>query len=61
MAIPVIIVFEDVTPNEYVVLEIQPLNYNSISDYDHTTGASDPDGVAHAGDPDNEIQVTLCA
>jgi len=51
--------FEDQTPGEYVVLEIQPVNYNSISDYDHSTNASDPDGGAQAGDPDNEIQVTL--
>src|SRR5205085_2951097 len=28
-------------------------------DYDLTTGASDPDGVASANDPDNEIPVTL--
>ncbi len=51
--------FEDVTPGEYIVSEIQPANYNSLSDYDHSTGASDPDGVAQAGDPDNEIQVTV--
>jgi len=51
--------FEDVTPGEYVVFEVQPANYNSVSDYDHSTGASDPDGTPSANDPDNEIAVTL--
>ncbi|HJW27960.1 MAG TPA: SdrD B-like domain-containing protein, partial [Saprospiraceae bacterium] len=51
--------FEDVTPGEYVVFEVQPPFYNSISDYDHTTTAPDTDGGALAGDPDDEIQVTL--
>ncbi|MEO5905356.1 MAG: SdrD B-like domain-containing protein [Saprospiraceae bacterium] len=50
--------FEDVTPGEYVVLEIQPLNYSSVSDYDHTTG-SDPDGNDSADGPDNQVPVTL--
>ncbi len=41
------------------MFEVQPANYNSVSDYDHTTGVSDPDGFASADDPDNEIPVTL--
>ncbi len=52
--------FEDVTPGEYVVVEIQPANYSSISDYDHSTG-SDPDGDDQADGPDDEIPVTLLA
>jgi protocatechuate 3,4-dioxygenase beta subunit len=51
--------FEDVTPGEYVVVETQPPFYFSVSDYDHTTNASDPDGLASGNDPDNEIPVTL--
>jgi len=51
--------FEDVTPGEYIVVEIQPANYNSVSDYDHTTGPTDPDGTPGPNDPDDEIAVTL--
>jgi protocatechuate 3,4-dioxygenase beta subunit len=51
--------FEDVMPAEYVVVEIQPANYSSVSDYDHTVNASDPDGAAQPNDPDDQIQVTL--
>ncbi|MEO6132807.1 MAG: SdrD B-like domain-containing protein, partial [Saprospiraceae bacterium] len=51
--------FEDVTPGEYVVVEIQPPFYNSVSDYDHSTGAFDPDGDDSADGPDNEVPVTL--
>jgi hypothetical protein len=51
--------FEDVTPGEYIVHEVQPVNYTSVSDYDHTTGAGDPDGAPSANDPDDEIAVTL--
>ena len=51
--------FEDVKPGEYVVVETQPANYNSVSDYDHTTSSPDTDGYASGNDPDNEIPVTL--
>ncbi|HJW31530.1 MAG TPA: hypothetical protein VJ508_20010, partial [Saprospiraceae bacterium] len=51
--------FEDVTPGEYVVVEIQPQYYDNVSDYDHTTSGSDPDGNDQADGPDNEIPVTL--
>ncbi len=51
--------FEDVTPDEYVVKETQPISYYSVSDYDHTTSASDPDGGIMAWDPNDQIQVTL--
>jgi hypothetical protein len=51
--------FEDVTPAEYVVFEVQPNYYNSVSDYDHTTTAPDTDGGPSLNDPDNEIPVTL--
>ena len=51
--------FEDVTPGEYVVFEIQPLSYSSVSDYDHSTTAPDTDGYASGNDPDNEIACTL--
>jgi len=51
--------FEDITPGEYVVVETQPVNFNSVSDYDYTTSASDPDGNDQADGADNEIPVTL--
>ncbi len=51
--------FEDVTPGEYVVFEVQPISYSSVSDYDHTTVAPDTDGYASGNDPDNEIPCTL--
>ena len=35
--------FEDITPGEYIVVETQPINFYSISDYDHTTTAPDTD------------------
>ena len=47
--------FEGITPGEYVISEIQPINYNSVSDYDHTTTAPDTDGQPSGNDPDNEI------
>ena len=46
--------FEDITPGEYVVVEIQPVNYNSVSDYDHTTPASDTDGDDSGDGADDE-------
>jgi protocatechuate 3,4-dioxygenase beta subunit len=49
----------NITPGEYVLSEIQPANYNSISDYDTSTGGSDNDGQPSLNDPDNEIAVTL--
>jgi protocatechuate 3,4-dioxygenase beta subunit len=51
--------FENVMPGEYVVFEVQPLNYYSVSDYDHSTNAPDTDGYASGDDPDDEIPVTL--
>ena len=51
--------FEDVIPGEYVIAEVHPANYFSVSDFDASTGSFDPDGGAQAGDPDNEIAVTL--
>ena len=51
--------FEDVPAGEYVVFEVQPANYNSVSDYDHSTMAPDTDGYAGLNDPDDMIPVTL--
>ena len=51
--------FEDLPPDEYIVFEVQPANYNSVSDYDESIDGSDMDGAASADDPDNEIPVTL--
>ncbi|MDX1408970.1 MAG: carboxypeptidase-like regulatory domain-containing protein, partial [Saprospiraceae bacterium] len=52
--------FEDVEPRDYVLVEIQPLNYDDVSDYDHTTGAFDPDGVdTSLVLADNDIPVTV--
>ena len=36
--------FSDVVPGVYVVVEEQPANYNSVDDFDRTTGPLDPDG-----------------
>src|SRR5690606_18118420 len=53
--------FEDVYHGDYVVVQIHPANYESVSDYDHSTGASDPDGNDSALGPNNWIPVTLLA
>lgn len=53
--------FEDVEHGTYVLVEIQPANYDDISDYDHTTGAFDPDGDDQGQGPDNNIPVVLAA
>ncbi len=52
-------IFEDYTPGEYVIVEIQPANYGNVSDYDHTTTAPDTDGDDSADGWDNQIPVTL--
>jgi protocatechuate 3,4-dioxygenase beta subunit len=51
--------FEDVPAGEYVVYEIQPPFYNSVSDYDHTTTPPDTDGYAAIADPDDMIPATV--
>ncbi len=54
------IIASQMWPRENMLfLKFNLLFYLDVSDYDHTTGASDPDGGPKAGDPDNEIQVTL--
>jgi protocatechuate 3,4-dioxygenase beta subunit len=51
--------FVGVAPGvSYILIEIQPIGYNSISDYDHTP---DPDGDDSAEGADNNIPVTLTA
>ena len=45
--------FEDVTPGDYVIVQIQPVNYASVQDFDLTTGAFDPDGNDSLQTPDN--------
>src|SRR5690606_37720468 len=51
--------FEDVYHGKYVVVEVHPMNYQSISDYDHSTGASDPDGDDSLLGPNDRIPVVL--
>ena len=52
--------FAPVEPGDYVVVEVQPLNYLDVEDYDFSTGAFDPDGVDTAVVlADNDIPVTL--
>ena len=48
--------FEQIYPCAYIILEIQPVSYGSLSDYDIT---SDPDGDDSADGPDDEIPVML--
>src|SRR5690606_1469709 len=50
---------EDVYHGKYVVVEVHPMNYQSISDYDHSTGASDPDGDDSLLGPNDRIPVVL--
>ena len=50
---------EDIPAGEYVVFEVQPANYNSVSDYDHSTNAPDTDGYAGVNDPDDMIPATV--
>jgi hypothetical protein len=52
-------VFTGVEPRFYVVVETTPQNYNSISDYDHTTTPPDTDGNDSGQGPDNNIPVRL--
>ena len=52
--------FDDITPAEYVVFEIQPNNYNSVSDFDMNPPVPLTRMVRLVlNDPDNEIAVTL--
>jgi len=51
--------FEDLEHGSYVVVQVQPVNYTSHSDYDHSTGPDDPDGDDSSQGPDNDIPVTL--
>ncbi|MDX1406748.1 MAG: SpaA isopeptide-forming pilin-related protein, partial [Saprospiraceae bacterium] len=52
--------FSGIQPADYVLYEIQPANYNSLSDYDRSITLDDPDGVDTTGvGPDNDIPVTL--
>src|SRR5690606_17670320 len=43
----------------YVVVQIQPANYEDVHDYDESTGPGDPDGDDSAQGPDNDIPVEL--
>src|SRR5690606_12338252 len=49
--------FSDVDFGFYVVKQVQPWNYFSISDYDLSTGPDDPDGDDQAQGPDEDIPV----
>ena len=52
--------FLDIEPRDYVVVESQPLNYFDVTDYDHSTGPFDPDGVdTTLVLADNDVPVTL--
>src|SRR5690606_37828324 len=51
--------FEDIEQGQYVIFQIQPNHYDSVSDYDHSTDASDPDGDDSAAGPNNRIPVIL--
>ena len=51
--------FSDVEPRDYVLVEQQPLNYDSFDDFDRTTGALDPDGNDSLELADDDIPVTL--
>ena len=51
--------FEDIIPGNYVVVEDQPVNYLSLSDYDHTTDPPDTDGDDSADGADDDIPVYL--
>jgi hypothetical protein len=48
--------FTNIRPCNYVVVEIQPATYGSLSDYDTSP---DPDGDDSSDGPDNQIPVTL--
>src|SRR5688500_1643645 len=48
-----------ILPGNYVVVEVQPLYFSSISDYDTTTVTPDLDGNDSASGPDNDIPVTI--
>ena len=48
--------FNNIRPCNYIVFEIQPVDYVNIADYDTTP---DPDGNDSAEGPDNQIPVTL--
>src|SRR5690606_20972784 len=52
-------VFSGVEPGFYVIVETQPWPYGRVSDYDHSSGASDIDGDDSADGPDNDIPVRI--
>src|SRR5690606_18576667 len=52
-------IFEDIYPGRYVIVQVQPANYDDVSDYDHSTGPLDMDGNDSALGPNNRIPVTL--
>src|SRR5690606_23041887 len=43
----------------YVIVQVQPTNYDDEHDYDQSTGPDDPDGDDSAQGPDNNIPVVL--
>ena len=51
--------FDGVEPGYYFVEETQPNLYNSIYDYDQSTGEEDEDGDDRDHGPDNNIPVDL--
>ena len=51
--------FEDIEPRDYVVVEVQPVNYDDVDDYDRSITAGDPDGDDSQELADNNIPVTL--
>src|SRR5690606_26471129 len=51
--------FEDVLHGTYVVVQVHPPNYDSVSDYDESTGQGDPDGNDSGLGPNDRIPVTL--
>ena len=51
--------FEGIEPGTYIIFETQPTRYNSISDYDESTGGEDLDGDDRNDGPDNDIPVEL--
>ena len=44
--------FDTLTPGEYVLSQVQPANFSSVSDRDHSINAGDPDGAPSLDDPD---------
>ena len=51
--------FNELLPDDYVIVEEQPANYDDAFDFDQTVGAMDPDGDDSGESADNDIPVTL--